>query len=167
MIERVYFDMDGVLADFEGGVRTLCGMECLPQDNVDEAPEAVMWEAIRQVDRFYDKLSPLPGAVALFRAVYRRYGDRCQILTGIPKPHRGIPTAGEDKTRWVRRLLDPGVTVNVVYREEKQRFCTGPECLLIDDFYVNTQAWEDFGGTAILHRNARSTRDKLKRRGVL
>ena len=31
MVEKIYFDMDGVLADFERGVRELCGMEPAPQ----------------------------------------------------------------------------------------------------------------------------------------
>ena len=28
-IKKIYIDMDGVLADFAGGVRTLCGVEPL------------------------------------------------------------------------------------------------------------------------------------------
>ena len=167
MIEYVYFDLDGVLSDFSGGVETLCGMECLDQASTDFAREDLMWDAIRDVGHFYDKLPPLPGAVALFRAVYARYGDRCQLLTGVPKPRRGILTAKEDKLAWARRLLDPNVVVNVVYREEKGRFCTGPECLLIDDFGENVRAWKECGGTAILHTNAKSTRRKLRYRGVI
>ena len=29
--EKIYFDMDGVLADFDRGVRELCGMEAFDQ----------------------------------------------------------------------------------------------------------------------------------------
>lgn len=32
----------------------------------------------------------MPGAKEMFDAVYGKYGDRCEILTGIPKPKRGI-----------------------------------------------------------------------------
>ena len=31
MIEKIYFDMDGVLADFDGSVTKLCGLRPLAQ----------------------------------------------------------------------------------------------------------------------------------------
>ena len=31
IIDKIYFDIDGVLADFDKGVRPLCGMTPLPQ----------------------------------------------------------------------------------------------------------------------------------------
>ena len=31
MIEKIYFDMDGVLADFDRGVEELCGVPCPEQ----------------------------------------------------------------------------------------------------------------------------------------
>ena len=32
VIRKIYLDMDGVLADFDSGVRELCGIEPPPQD---------------------------------------------------------------------------------------------------------------------------------------
>ena len=75
----------------------------------------------------------MPGAKELFDAVYQKYGDKVEILTGIPKPKRNITTAAEDKTNWVHRLLGNEVKVNTVLREEKKNYCTGPDCILIDD----------------------------------
>lgn len=34
-VKKIYFDMDGVLADFAGGVRELCGMEPVSQTMTD------------------------------------------------------------------------------------------------------------------------------------
>jgi len=31
MVEKIFFDMDGVLADFDGGVTRLCGLKPLVQ----------------------------------------------------------------------------------------------------------------------------------------
>ena len=104
-VRKIYFDLDGVLADFDRGVHELCGMDAFsheddPSYNYDDA----MWAEIKKVDHFYDKLELMPGARELFSDVYTKYGDRCEILSGIPKPRRGITTAGEDKISWVRRM---------------------------------------------------------------
>ena len=126
MIEKIYFDMDGVLVDFNRGVKELCTLSPLKQGEKNSAErDDRMWEKIREVDHFYDRLEPMEGALEMFRIIYQKYGDRCEILTGIPKSKRGIWGAGEDKTLWVHRLLSEKVTVNIVYREEKKNFCTG------------------------------------------
>ena len=166
-VKKIYFDMDGVLADFDRGVQELCGMEAKPQGRRAPGEDRVMWDAIREVGHFYDKLEFMPGAKELFDTVYGRFGDRCEILTGIPKPGRGITTSGEDKTNWVRRLLSPDIVVNIVFREQKPEYCTGRDCILIDDLGKNIQAWELYGGTGVLHRSAEETLSVLKGMGVL
>ena len=84
-VKKIYFDMDGVLADFERGVREICCLEPIPQDakNNDSQAEVEMWEAIRKAGNFYDRLELMPGAKEMFDAVYGKYGDKCEILTGI------------------------------------------------------------------------------------
>ena len=64
-IKKIYFDMDGVLADFERGVKEMCGMEVPPQDPKYDSENDMMWERIRQVEHFYDRLKPMPGALSL------------------------------------------------------------------------------------------------------
>lgn len=106
------------------------------------------------MDHFYDELEPMPGAITMFDIVYQTVGARCEILTGIPKPHRGIVSAAEDKKKWVRRLLSKDVVVNTVFREEKPEFCKGKGYVLIDDLDENIEDWESQGGTGILFTNA-------------
>jgi len=165
---KIYFDMDGVLADFDRGVRELCGMEPQSQNGKrSQTRDDAMWEKIRTIDHFYDKLELMPGAKELFDTVYRQYGDRCEILTGIPKPRRGILTAGEDKIKWVRRVLSEDVAVNIVYREEKPQYCKGRTDILIDDAAENIRQWEEIGGTGILHISTEGTAKILRERGCL
>lgn len=156
--EKIYLDMDGVLADFDRGVRELCRMEPQSQNGKRSAKiDDLMWEAIRKIDHFYDRLEPMPGAKEMFDIIYGAYGDRCEILTGIPKPSRGIETAAEDKVNWMHRVLSPEIVVHCVLRKEKMDFCKGAETVLIDDWVKNIDEWNQTGGTGILHRTAAET----------
>ena len=166
-VRKIYFDMDGVLADFDRGVRELCGMETPDQGIRSSELDDLMWERIRNVDHFYDRLELMPGAKELFSAVYGKYGDRCEILTGIPKEKRKILTAAQDKIDWMKRVLSDSVVVNVCYRAEKIEKCTGPDAILIDDLRKNIDEWTAAGGTGVLHTDAAATLEELKRLGVL
>ena len=167
-VKKIFFDLDGVMANFEKGVHDLCGMD--PFSHEDEPYlgfDDDMWERIRDVGHFYDKLELMPGAKKLFDDLYARYGDRCEILSGIPKPRRGSTTAGEDKINWVRRMLSENVAVNIVYKEDKPDYCTGRDCILIDDLPANIMAWEKMGGTGIINTGAEDTRKILEEMGLL
>lgn len=156
-ITHIYLDMDGVLADFDRGIRELCHMKPVDQDKSTEEQNDALWTAVRQVPHFYDRLEPIPGAVEMFQKLRDKYGDRVQILTGIPKPRRHIENSGEDKIKWVRRLLSEDVPVHIVYREEKLRYCKGPRDILIDDYAKNIREWrkEPQNGTGILFESSK------------
>ncbi len=153
-IKKIYFDMDGVLADFNRGIRELCGVEPLDQESKTPAQDDEMWLKVKEVDHFYDKLEPMPGALKMFETLANEYGEKCEILSGIPKPHRGIANSGTDKANWAHRLLSKDLKVNIVYREEKKNYCKGPEYILIDDLAKNIKEWTDNGGTGILFTSA-------------
>ena len=168
-VDMIYFDMDGVLADFERGVKELCHMDPLDQNgkNRNKDIDDKMWEKIRDIGDFYDELELMPGAKEMFDLVYNKYKDKCEILTGIPKEKRGIVTAGSDKEKWVRRLLSEDIKIRIVYREDKPNYCKGPGCVLIDDMIKNIKEWEDEGGTGIQNVSARSTIRRLMELGIL
>ena len=167
-VKKIYFDMDGVLADFEKGIRELCHMEPQSQNGKrSKKLDDLMWETIREVGHFYDRLDLLPGAKELFDTVYGKYGDRCEILTGIPREERGIVTAKDDKISWTQRLLSETVKVRTVCRKHKINFCTGPETILIDDREKTITEWQEKGGTAILHTTPEETTRELKKLGIL
>ena len=126
-----------------------------------------MWVTIREVGHFYDRLDLLPGAKELFDTVYGKYGDRCEILTGIPREERGIVTAKDDKISWTQRLLSETVKVQTVCRKHKINFCTGPETILIDDREKTITEWQEKDGTAILHTTPEKTTRELKKLGIL
>ena len=168
VVGKIYFDMDGVLADFDRGVNELCRMNASSQnEKYDEEYDALMWARIREIDHFYDRLDLMPGAKEMFEFLYGKYGDKCEILTGIPKAERGIVTSAEDKVVWTRRMLSEKVKIHTVSRKEKKLYCTGPETILIDDQERTILEWRAAGGTGILHRSPEQTLAELKRMGAL
>ncbi|MCR4955197.1 MAG: hypothetical protein K6A30_00745 [Lachnospiraceae bacterium] len=159
-IGKIYFDMDGVLADFESGIRTYCHMEPVAQSIICNNDD--LWAAVKKVDHFYLQLKPYEGAVEMFMELYREYGHKVEILSGIPRARRGIVTARQDKIDWVHKYLSPDVKCNIVYREEKQNYCTGPQDILIDDFDVTIEQWESKGGSGICHVSIEDTKNKIR-----
>lgn len=163
---KIYFDLDGVLADFDKGVRELCGIDLTTSERTEEL-DNLMWEKIKGINNFYNKLDLIDNASELFNLVFNKYKDNCEVLTGVPKAKRGIMTACKDKETWSRRMLSKDVKVNTVYKEDKKFFCTGKECVLIDDTEKNIEEWESFGGTGVLFTTVNDTIEKLKELGVL
>ena len=81
--------------------------------------------------------------------------------------------AERDKTRWVRDNLGTEYTdtVNVVPRAEKVNFCTGPNCILIDDHPDTIEQWVEAGGIGHLYvdgdeENFQALRDLLEGLGI-
>ena len=162
MTYKIYLDMDGVLADFDGAAREFCGLAQLrPGYRKTKEEDALMWTKLKEVPHFYDRLEPMDGALEMYRNITECFPGNVEILTGIPKPKRGLTTAGEDKINWAHRYLSSDLKVNIVYREQKTDFCTGPESILIDDFEDNIELWRSAGGTGILHVSPEKTLEEL------
>ena len=166
-VKKIYFDLDGVFADFDRAIAEILNLPVIGQAKSTPAEHDRLFAAIKQTEHYYDRLELMPNSLELFQTVYKQYGDCCEILSGIPKPHRGITTAREDKIAWVRRNLSQDIKINLVYRQEKKLFCTGCDCILIDDYITNIKEWRKHGGTAILHTDAKTTLKELKKLGIL
>lgn len=166
---KIYFDMDGVIANFNKGVKDLLGMT--PRDQgagFDFRWYNQLYAKMREVDHYYDKLEPIQEVVELLLELYDKYGDDVQILTAIPKPNRGIVTAADDKVNWTGRLISPDIKVNIVYRADKVKFCQGKDCILIDDFDKNVNEWEEIGGTGLLYsKDVNLLRAQLRQLNIL
>ena len=164
---KIYFDMDGVLADFDAFVRESLNMEYSPEKKCWLPSDDEMWARAKEVSHFYYQLPLMKGAKEMFDLIFQKYGSQCEILTGIPKPKRGLVTAKEDKIQWVRKWLSSEIVVNVVYKEQKPQFCTGKDCILIDDTERNVKEWQSSGGTGIQHFSPEQTIASLKEIGIL
>jgi hypothetical protein len=151
MTRRLFLDLDGVLADFDRGVREVTG----------QPPEALplrsMWAALARAPRFFETLAFMEDAELLWRfcAPYQP-----TILTGLPLGS----WAPAQKRRWVARMLGASVPVITCMSREKPRY-SGPGHVLVDDRAEAGAGWEAKGGTFVHHRSASASIDALRRLG--
>ena len=137
-IKKIYFDMDGVLVDFNRGVKELANHEPIDQSVDDEEKTIALWNAVKKVDSFYYKLKPLNNMIEVFNEVNEKYPGCVEILSAIPKEKRG------------KKYLGKNVKVNIVYKEEKKNYSLGKDHILIDDLDKNINEWINSGGSGIL-----------------
>ena len=97
-MNRVFIDMDGVLADFDR-LKTELGVS---GDEMKRTPGA------------YLRLEPIPGAIAAVRSLIGM-GFECWVAT---KPPTGIPEAYADKAAWVLRHL-PELRRRIIMTHDK------------------------------------------------
>lgn len=161
-IKKIYFDMDGVLSDFDRGIEELCHMPPRNQEYTSEAQDDLLWSRVREIPHFFGQLETMPGAEEMFRRIYAVYGDKCEILTGIPKECRGIVDAAADKKAWIARRFTNEIVVNTVHKVEKKNFCLGPGYILIDDLAPTIRDWNARGGNGILHTSIEETLRQLE-----
>lgn len=145
---KVYCDLDGVLADFDRVKRRHLSKEAQTNDNK-------MWEEIADFRNFYRELPAMKGANSLWSAIQLAAPLRA-ILTAIPRK-KTMPEAEADKRHWCNvEMLDSvfnGEVVEVLigpHSKDKQNHCK-PGDILIDDRADNIEQWEAKGGIGILH----------------
>jgi hypothetical protein len=134
----LWFDCDGVLADFAGHFAAVYGHE----------PSGAR-EPLRGA--FYDSLPLLPGAK---RMVAETYGLRPFCLTHLPSEQ------GEAylKRQWLDRHF-PGLPV--VEAERKAVYCRPGDCL-VDDSERHREPWLKAGGMFLLHSDPVETLHKIR-----
>ena len=154
---QIYCDMDGVLADFERGVREIIG-GTFNDERWAELP-----------DDFFLQLEPMSDAKKLWSFI-GKYDPF--ILTAIPRSSRGpiAKRAAKDKERFMKRWF--GVSSNRMYpvmRKNKSNFARdgrdGRPNLLIDDHLQNCQEFKKAGGLGVHHKSASKTISELKNIG--
>lgn len=170
---KIYLDMDGVLADFEGTVSRILGPDYDWKDEVEKP----MWGKVGEIQNVYELLDVLHDAHKLIFFLKTEFIPRyayknglpwaesevvkIEVLTAIPK--RGyFPLAVDHKREWIERRIDPEMKVNFgPYAKDKQYYC---ECgdILIDDSEMNIQQWIAKGGIGILHKNTDDTIQQLR-----
>ena len=148
---RLFLDCDGVLADFDGGVRALSGLSAAELTERDG--RGGFWKALARHDNFYGCLEPLPGAKAMVEKL--RHLDPV-ILTGLPLGNWAAP----QKRAWAEEHF-PDLDIITCMARDKWTYAD-PGDVLVDDREHARAPWVENGkGTFILHRTPEETLDAL------
>lgn len=128
MSKIVYVDMDGVLVDFESGIKSLTEQELNFYENrLDEVPG------------IFSRMKPIEGAIESFQKLTNHYN--VFILSTAPWEN---PTALNDKLMWIKNHIGELVKKRVIFSHNKH---LNMGDYLIDDRTANGAG--DFKGTHI------------------
>ena len=159
----VYLDMDGVLADFFGGIEKMYGVENwkqLTNDKTKDLKKEVI-DRITGTD-FFATLPKFQTADALIDMVKKFTGGTFSINTS---PLRGDhENSGKYKKVWISNNIEAPAEIIVTGRKETyaKDKGTGTPNILIDDRPVNIQKWQSAGGYGILYQANRDSLNKVK-----
>ena len=130
-MKRLFFDMDGVLADFESGLK-----------RVDEKTLQEYGEHYDQIPGLFSLMSPIEGAVKAVKTLSQHYD--VYILSTAPWKN---PSAWSDKRTWVTKYFH-GIFYKRIILTHRKDFVIGD--YLIDDRSRNGASefcgeWIQFG----------------------
>ena len=113
-MKKLFFDMDGVLVDFQSGI-----------DKLSEETKREYEGRIDEVPGIFSLMDPMPGAIEAAHTLSEHY--EVYILSTAPWNN---PSAASDKVAWVTRYLDDVFHKRMVITHCKN-LCKGD--YLIDD----------------------------------
>ena len=148
----LFLDCDGVLADFDAGAVKLLGMG--PRAFEARHGKREFWRRLAKARDFYATLPMMADARELFEAVEQL---RPTILTGLPLGNWAAP----QKVKWAAEHF-PGTPIITCMARDKYKYMQ-PGDVLVDDSPTHRAAWENAGGTFILHTSARASLQELAR----
>ena len=158
----VYLDMDGVLADFFGGIEKLYGVQHWKELTSDKTKD-LKTEVIKKITgtNFFETLPKFNTADQLVKIVQDFTGGIYSINTS---PLRGDnKNSAYYKKVWIGKNLPKPQEIIVTGRKES--YAMNPNKLpniLVDDRPINIQRWTGRGGYGILYQANRDSVDKVK-----
>jgi len=149
----VYLDMDGVIADFFGGVEKMFGVKHWKELTSVKSGGELKKEVIDRItgSDFFSTLPKFDSADSLIQLIKSATGGKFSILTSpLIGDHEN---SGIQKKKWIASNIDQPDEVIVSGRKEKwAKQKDGTPNILIDDRPVNIQRWEAKGGYGILYQ---------------
>ena len=159
----VYIDMDGVLADFFGGVEKMYGVQHWKELTSDKTKD-LKSEVINRITGtdFFATLPRFDSAGELISMVKEFTGGNFSINTS---PLRGDHTnSSKYKKLWIQNNIEQPDEIIITGRKESyaKDKASGTPNILIDDRPVNIERWQNAGGYGILYQANRDSLSKVK-----
>ena len=159
----VYLDMDGVLADFFGGVEKMYGVQHWKELTSDKTKD-LKSEVINRITGtdFFATLPKFDSAGELISMVKEFTGGNFSINTS---PLRGDHTnSSKYKKLWIQNNIEQPDDIIITGRKESyaKDKASGTPNILIDDRPVNIERWQGAGGYGILYQANRDPLTKVK-----
>ena len=154
----IAIDADGVICDFSKRVKEITG----------ETPENArnkgkIWVSISDYDKnvqpFFETLEKMPDADTLMNFVKSNFYNYF-ILTACGFTPRD---AADQKKRWFAKNYGKDLIVKVVTKSPDKAQYANEHTILIDDRSKSIDPWVAAGGIGILHTDANSTIEQLKK----
>jgi 5'-nucleotidase len=155
MIQQVFVDLDGVLADFDTHYERMFGVR--PSKAADNAD----WSLVAAKPGFYATMPLMADARKLWSFV-SNLEKKPIILTGYPK---SLPAAVADKRAMVTQNFGADTMMIACHSAQKCMYAK-PGDILIDDWDKYQDRWLAVGGQWISHTSAENSIQQLLDLGV-
>jgi FMN phosphatase YigB (HAD superfamily) len=159
-MKKVYFDMDGVLCNFEKRYEELFGEN--PWKSRNNKHWSNNWVEFIESHQF-ESLQPMPGAFDML-AYVRNKDIPIEILTSSGSLRMDIKyhnLVADQKAIWLKKH---GIAykINVVQNRKMKAEYAALDIILIDDTPDVIEAFDKAGGIGILHNNSVDTLNTLE-----
>ena len=158
-INKIFVDMDGVLADFERGIELPMFLNgpFTNKDDYDSRKKELSDKGL------FAALPPMPGMELLVNHL-KNTGIHWEILTASGAINRSVVV--RDKITWVNKYIHPKPILTATIKGADKAVYARPSHVLIDDRKSNIDAWTGAGGIGIIHTTAKSTIEQLESLGI-
>ena len=161
----LYFDMDGVLVDFQKSYNNLPGGSRIKSNSAEHEVSKFREKYLTAGSTFWANMDWIHGGKELFQTAESLF-HTIKILSsaGTTDVEKGKPVI-EGKLQWLSKHLPsiPRENIHIVYGSHRKAEYATPNAILVDDLASTIKAWNDKNGIGILHdsKNYKKSIDQL------